>query len=397
MPTGDITGVDSISSPDYIQFDITASPSLAKGTLGWNTSDSTLKLGLSSTKSIALGEEQVFTVRNQTASVLSKGMAVFANGVTSSGRITVGPYVADGTVREVRFMGLVAENIATGVNGFVQEFGYITGLDTRGSVDTAYSVAGEDWEAGDILYVHPTIAGKLTNVRPQHDVTVAIIIIRHESTGVIFVRPTTGGHIDDIHDISISEPTNGDALVYNSTTGLWENSQAVGPTGPTGPIGPEGTSINVVGSVATVGDLPATGNLQNDAYIVQADGDLYIWDIVTEEWDNVGQIVGPQGATGEAGPTGPQGETGPTGAIGPTGPQGDTGDTGATGPTGAQGEVGPTGATGDTGATGPTGATGDTGPTGPQGEVGATGPTGPQGDIGPTGPEGVQGIQGIQG
>ena len=106
------------------------------------------------------------------------------------------------------------------------------------------------------------------------------------------------------------------------------DSTVVGPTGPTGP---QGVSINFIGTVATVGDLPASGNTINDAYIVTADGDLYVWDGAL--WDNVGQIVGPQG------PTGPQGAdstavgpTGPTGAIGPAGDE-----AGPTGPTGPQG------------------------------------------------------------
>ena len=208
------------------------------------------------------------------------------------------------------------------------------------------------------------------------------------------------------------------------------DSTVVGPTGPTGP---QGVSINFIGTVATVGDLPASGNTINDAYIVTADGDLYVWDGAL--WDNVGQIVGPQGPTGpqgadstavgptgptgaigpagdEAGPTGPTGPqgpsiTGPTGpASGPTGPTGLSGTDGSTGPTGPQGNsvVGPTGAAGPTGPasgpTGPAGALGPTGPTGPTGPagvdgLGATGPTGaigPAGDeAGPTGPTGPQG------
>jgi hypothetical protein len=79
--------------------------------------------------------------------------------------------------------------------------------------------------------------------------------------------------------------------------------------------GPQGTSINVIGSVETEEDLPESAN-QNDAYIVQSNGDLYIWDTVTDLWDNVGQIVGPQG------PQGIQGTTGATGATGATGPTG---------------------------------------------------------------------------
>lgn len=107
-----------------------------------------------------------------------------------------------------------------------------------------------------------------------------------------------------------------------------------GPTGPqgdTGPTGPQGIPINLIGSVATTAALPLTPTpTQNDAYIVDADGDIYVWSDISG-WYSAGQIVGPQGPTGpqgDAGPTGPQGDTGPTGpsgVISVTGPITNTG------------------------------------------------------------------------
>jgi Pectate lyase superfamily protein len=118
-----------------------------------------------------------------------------------------------------------------------------------------------------------------------------------------------------------------------------------GPTGAQGPAGPQGstgTGIVMQGSVATSGDLPATGNVQGDAYIVQADDSLWIWDGAA--WVSGGSIQGPPGAQGPAGPQGIQGPpgadstvpgpTGPAGATGATGPQGVQGNPGATGPAG---------------------------------------------------------------
>ena len=174
------------------------------------------------------------------------------------------------------------------------------------------------------------------------------------------------------------------------------DSTVAGPTGPQGAQGEQGTSIIFRGEVATVGDLPA-GAAANDAYIVTADGNLYVWDGAT--WVDVGLLRGPQG------PTGPTGAASTVqGPLGPTGPQGVQGVQGDTGAQGIQGEVGPTGAQGDAGLdgvagpTGPTGATGDTGPTGaasnvvgPTGPQGVTGPTGTQGPTGPTGTQGPQG------
>ena len=103
-----------------------------------------------------------------------------------------------------------------------------------------------------------------------------------------------------------------------------------GPQGPAGVDGPQGqqgiqgaagTGINFRGNVATVADLPASA-AQGDAYIVQADDSLRVWDSVTAAWVDGGSIQGPQGIDGAVGAAGPQGEVGPAGTIGPDGPAG---------------------------------------------------------------------------
>jgi hypothetical protein len=103
-----------------------------------------------------------------------------------------------------------------------------------------------------------------------------------------------------------------------------EGPQGVeGPIGPTGPQGSTGTGIIMRGSVPTEGDLPATGNVQGDAYIVQADDSLWIYD--GTEFVSGGSIQGPpgsQGIQGVQGPTGAQGPVGPEGPEGPEGPMG---------------------------------------------------------------------------
>jgi len=119
-----------------------------------------------------------------------------------------------------------------------------------------------------------------------------------------------------------------------NTYGSWNLVIGGGELGPIGPTGPQGTSIRLIGSVATASQLPATGNVANDAYIVQDEGDLYVWSGTA--WNNVGQVVGPTGPTGP-GVTGPAGPTGPISTVqGPTGPTG-PGVTGPAGPTGATG------------------------------------------------------------
>jgi hypothetical protein len=197
---------------------------------------------------------------------------------------------------------------------------------------------------------------------------------------------------------------------------------ATGATGAQGETGAQGTSISFKGSVADYAALTAiTGQSINDAYIVQTDGNLWVWG--GSSWNDVGQIVGPAGATGA---TGNDGATGATGADalwnylgeynnGVIYTAGDVVTYGgqlwyrnvytssgyvpgvgnsywdllaASGATGVTGLAGATGATGQTGATGPTGAQGDTGATGDTGTRGVfstaedTPPTGAvQGDV----------------
>jgi hypothetical protein len=105
-------------------------------------------------------------------------------------------------------------------------------------------------------------------------------------------------------------------------TGATGTQGATGPQGPQGETGPQGTAglgIQFKGQVATFADLP-TGAAQGDAYTVQADNTLRVWDATTSAWVNGGSIQGPQGTTGATGATGAAGATGATGVIAATAP-----------------------------------------------------------------------------
>jgi len=201
------------------------------------------------------------------------------------------------------------------------------------------------------------------------------------------------------------------------STGIQGQTGPRGFTGANGSTGATGTGIQIVGTVSTAGNLPASG----------ADGDVYIatdtghgWTYNGTTWIDIGPLTGP---------TGPQGATGAgaTGASGIQGVQGQTGPIGRTGPTGPMGASGvgvrilgtvdsvedlPTDASigdgwmvdgelyiwdGDSWESvgrimGPTGSTGVRGSTGVQGPSGGTGPSGARGFTGPTGPRG-EGVQ----
>jgi len=214
-----------------------------------------------------------------------------------------------------------------------------------------------------------------------------------------------------------------------------------GPAGLEGPVGPAGTGVAFRGSVPNTGALPLQGNHQGDAFLVIADGHMWVW--TGAQWADTGPIIqGPQGVRGPEGAEGPrgiQGNRGPEGVEGVRGPQGIAGVEGPVGPPGPAGAgvclrgtvasaadlptacvrlcdayittdtgemwvwdgqqwvnvghiQGPPGPPGPTGAEGPRGAQGPEGVPGPEG---AEGPRGPQGELGPEGPHGPQGVPGI--
>jgi hypothetical protein len=122
--------------------------------------------------------------------------------------------------------------------------------------------------------------------------------------------------------------------------------RARGARGPQGTAGPAGTGITILGQYNTLSALQSahpTGTV-GQGYLVGTN--LYIWDLNSNSWINVGPIQGPQGSTGTTGSQGPIGATGPQGPAGATGPKGDTGATGATGPKGDTGATGPQGPAG---------------------------------------------------
>jgi hypothetical protein len=216
-----ITG--GISTANHVLFSNSpTSVPTGAGTLFWNSSEGTLDLIMrGGNVSQHIGEELFYTARNATGSSIAKGTPLMATGVTAgSKRIEVSPAIANGTIDQIRFVGLASESIANGTNGLVTAFGYIRNINTSGAL------YGETWADGDILYASPTTAGFLTNVEPAAPnlkIVVAIVIDADNNFGVLLVRPTAYPPLRDLSDVNVSSLTNGDALVYDGTDLRWEN------------------------------------------------------------------------------------------------------------------------------------------------------------------------------
>lgn len=186
LDSSDIVNIIGNGSIDIINL------SDSSGVLSWNSTEGTLNIDDGTGVVLQVGQEQHYIVRNATGSTIGNGVLVGFSGVTvGSNRIEVSPFNV-ATMDDYQLVGFATEDISNGVNGRITSFGYVRGLDTRGNTASNMAVGDETWSVGDILYPHPTTAGKLTNVRPLTGVSsrVGVITNRHQSLGEIFVRVT---------------------------------------------------------------------------------------------------------------------------------------------------------------------------------------------------------------
>jgi hypothetical protein len=365
-----IVEAETIGDLSWVQMNTTSTPSMQTGRIGWDTEWETIQVGVNGGANLQVGQESHILVQNDSGSELADGTLVMGelddNGrlrTVGQGLIRVVPAIADGSLPGKLLLGIVTTPIANGSRGVVTTFGYVNGLDTQ----------TPGWQLGDILWADPVNAGQLTNVQPiapALKLPIAVVTRLQSQTGSIFVRMVNGWDLAEIHDVLISNPADGEALVYDA--GVWKNAEVFGVPNV---LSVSSVTTGAEGTDATV-TVAGTSPAQTLSFVIPR---------------GATGATGPQGLKGDTGDQGPQGIQGLTGATGPQGPQGIQGETGAQGPQGIQGETGATGPQGDTGPAGPQG------PQGIQGETGLTGATGPQGPIGETGPQGPQGIQGIQG
>lgn len=213
-----------IASPDYIQFDTEATNTPAVGKIYWDAGEGSFLYTLSGgnvTQNLHPGSELVY---NGTGATLTKGQVVYLNGAQGQ-RPSVALALATSDTTSARTLGIVAESIANGAEGWIRTYGILGGFDTSA------------FTAGQQLYLSGTVAGGMTATKPSaptHLVYVARCLMSHATAGRILVGIQNGYELDEIHDVAISSPSTGQTIVYNSTTSLWSNDTLSVPGGGTG-------------------------------------------------------------------------------------------------------------------------------------------------------------------
>ena len=143
------------------------------GKLYWDTTYKTLDLNTENGVNLQIGQESF--IRVIAGETISDGQAIYFGG--SSGVFPLAFKAIANSETTARVKGIATENIVSGSEGFVTNFGVINGLNTS------------TMNAGDLVYLSGTVSGTLTNVKPEPPLLQTVIgrvIVKDASVGSVY-------------------------------------------------------------------------------------------------------------------------------------------------------------------------------------------------------------------
>lgn len=180
---------------------------------GTTTNDITIRSSATVTNATRL----ITTVYNNSGITITKGTVVYINGRHSSNYPTILPAQANNEANSYKTFAIVDADILNNATGIVIQAGNITGLNLPTSTFTD----------GDIVYLSPTIAGGITNVKPLapfHICKLGSVTRAHPTFGSIEIKIENGWQLDELSDVSIpSVPADSVILQFSRVDSLWHD------------------------------------------------------------------------------------------------------------------------------------------------------------------------------
>jgi len=224
------------------------------GTMYWEDGEGTAEVILKGgNTTLKVGTQEYARVYNDSGSTITLGQVVYISGAQGN-RIAVKLAQADVEANSFGTLGLVAETIANGAEGWVIVSGALYKLNTLGLT------------AGATVYLSTTTAGAYTTTKPQAPDQLVVLgfIERVSSTvGSIYVKVDNGYELDELHDVRITSPISGNTLIYDATTsptGVWKNASLTAGTGISVTNGAGSITIGNTGVTSVSGTSPVVSS-----------------------------------------------------------------------------------------------------------------------------------------
>ena len=146
---------------------------------------------------------------------LTKGQAVYVTGSTGNDgtNMIVGKASSAQESTSSKTLGLIETSLAVNGQGYVITEGLLAGLNTNSANPGDPVWLGVD---GNLIY-------GLSNkpVAPDHLVFIGIVTRKQQNNGEIFVKVQNGFELEEIHNLVLTNKTNGDMIKWNGS--YWVN------------------------------------------------------------------------------------------------------------------------------------------------------------------------------
>lgn len=222
--SGTVTSVD-ISVPSA--FALSGNPITTSGTIAITGAGTTAQYidGTGALQTFPDSANSMITIgRNSTGSILYQGTVIYINGSTGN-RPNFVKAQANAESTSAGTFGVITADIANNSDGYACTIGTLNNLDTRTTATHPFTdVTLAD---GDTIYLHPTIAGYVTNVKPHapyHLVYVGKVVRTHPTLGTIVYRIQNGYEMDELHNVQAQSPALKDTLYYDTADSQWKTA-----------------------------------------------------------------------------------------------------------------------------------------------------------------------------
>lgn len=163
-----------------------------------------------------LNQATIKLVRKSTAGTITKGQVVYIVGSQGT-HLTVELADADSEATAATTVGVALGTITDSAEGFIIVQGLLEGLS---NLPTA------SFTNGAALWLSQTAGGWTTTrpTQPAHGVFLGwVVSASNGAAGRAYVKVINGQELEELHDVLITSPTDGQILTYEFATGLWKN------------------------------------------------------------------------------------------------------------------------------------------------------------------------------
>jgi len=158
---------------------------------------------------IEFSNQMVHRVKNTTGNTLTPGTTVRFTGSDVFPTVALADYTT--YVTSEGTLGICAHSIPNNTEGYIVTAGILRNVNLTGR------------NSGDEIYLHSS--GSFTTTRPTAPLPEVYLgtVVQPGPTGILNVNIELGFEIEELHNVKIENPNNGDILSWDSTQNVWKN------------------------------------------------------------------------------------------------------------------------------------------------------------------------------